>query len=378
MLPETTLDIPVIVLLLKGLVFLFLTLQLVIVFPKYEVKEKLIILLVLLFVILIGISTKRFGTVFSMYALIVGAKGIEFKRILKVYFVTGSTLCLTVVLMSYFGLIENRGFISYGHGISEISTIRYCMGYVWPTDFATHTFFVLFAYWVMKDGRMTIMSLLSFSIIIYLVYRISDSMLGCGCMLLLILFSFILKIRRSYVLKHSPIGTYSFKKECLWASYIPVLFVIMTYATYYYDSTDLNWIALDTALSGRLHISQDALEKEGITWLGQEYELMGGDTIKDLYNYIDSSYLQALVIYGIVFSLMLLLSYVYITSKAYRREDYTFLYAVLVAGVSGAIAQHFLQICMNPLWLAITAQFMPNNLNRKESLPQISNKGIGS
>lgn len=369
MIPETTLVIPDLLQIIKGFMFLFITIQLTLAFPKYDIFEKQLILLVFLLVILIGNSTQRFGTVYSMFALIVGAKSIDFKSILKVYFITGSIICSTVVIMSYMGLIENLGFISDGHGISETSTIRYCMGYIWPTDFATHVFFVLFAYWILKDGRMTILSLLSFSLVLYMVYHLSDAMLGCGCILLLIIFSFILEIRRYAIIKYTQLGDYSFVKKILWMSYIPVLFAVMTYATYSFDSTDPNWMATDLVLSNRLSISQDALEKEGFTWFGQEYKMIGGDAVKTLYNYIDSSYLQALVIYGIFFSILLLLSYTYMVGQAYKRRDYTFLYATLVAGISGAIAQHFLQIFMNPLWLAVTAQFVSDEMSKTEVPP---------
>lgn len=366
MIPETTLDIPDFLLILRGLVFLFITIQLAISLPKYEESEKQIILLVFFFVILIGISTQRFGTVYSSFALIVGAKDVDFRSILKVYYKTGAILCIIVVLLSYYGVIENRGVLSEGHGLSETLTIRYCMGYIWPTDFATHVFFILLAYWIEKGGRMTIFRFLTFSAVIYVVYRISDSKLGCGCMILLLFFSFVLRIRQWLVSKSFNISRYSFIKKILWMSYIPVLFAIMAYATDSYDENDLNWIAADIVLSGRLHIGQEALEKEGYTWFGQEYELFGGESDKNLYNYIDSSYLQALVIYGIVFSILLLLSYMYIVSQAYNRKDYSFLYAIIVVGISGAVAQHFLQVYMNPLWLALVANVSAYNENSEQ------------
>ena len=154
-------------------------------------------------------------------------------------------------------------------------------------------------------------------------------------------------------------------------SYIPFLFAIMAYISSSYDEADPNWIIVDVALSGRLHISQEALDKEGYTWFGQEYELIGGEADENLYNYIDSSYLQALVIYGIVFSILLLLSYIFIVGQAYKRKDYTFLYAIIVVGISGAIAQHFLQVYMNPLWLALTANVMvPNADSQQEDTMQ--------
>ena len=382
MIPETTLAIPDMLQIIKGFMFLFLTMQLALAFPKYEILKKLLVLVVFLLVVIIGVSTERFETVYCMFALVVGSKGINYKSIVRVYYITGLIFCLSVVLMSCFGFIENLSFLTDVHGASEQSTIRYCMGYIWPTDFATHVFFILLAYWILEDGRMTIVRFLCFLLITYEVYRLSDSRLGCGCILLLIVFSFILKIRKWLTLKHNRIVRYSFIKKIVWMSFIPVLFSIMTYATYSFEPNDPKWFAIDLALTSRLSISQDALEKEGFTWFGQKYEMVGGDAIKTLYNYIDSSYLQALVIYGAIFSVLLLLSYIYIAGRAYERRDYVILYAIIVAGISGAIAQHFLQIFMNPLWLAVTAQFVYDEMSKKEFLPSQSGvsltKGVES
>ena len=53
MIPETTLELPVLLPILRGLVLVIITIQLIIAFPKYETLEKQIILLVFFFVILI-------------------------------------------------------------------------------------------------------------------------------------------------------------------------------------------------------------------------------------------------------------------------------------------------------------------------------------
>ena len=355
MIPETTLDVPTIDFFLKVLMFLLLTVQLVVVVHRYTPTLQLLIVLLFPIVVLIGASTTRWGAVYSLYVLVIGAKDIDFKKILKVYFRVGAFICISVVSLSLAGVIENKGIFFESHGFSESAVIRYCMGYIWPTDFATHVFFILLSYWLLKDGRMTGLRILFFLLISYLVFYYTNAMLGTGCVLLLIFASFFVRLNfkmKSRILKHKII-------VCLlrvfWVSYIPFMFFLSVWLTASYDSRDIFWIALNAMMTGRLSISQEALQSEGFAWFGQEFKMMGGETASGLYNYIDSAYLQSFIIYGIIFSCILLLSYIYLCNKAYKAHNYPFLYAVLVAGVSGFIAQHFLQIFMNPLLIALTA-----------------------
>jgi hypothetical protein len=84
--------------------------------------------------------------------------------------------------------------------------------------------------------------------------------------------------------------------------------------------------------------------------------MYGGDNSGALYNFIDSSYLQLIVLYGIVYTVIYLLLFSIVGYQSYKRCDRVILVALLVAGFSGIISQHFLQIYMNPLLVALTAK----------------------
>ncbi len=356
MLPETTIEAPeVIELLLKATMFFVLSLQLVIAFPKYSSPQKLLIILLFIAVVGIGYSTTFWGTIYSLFALVVGAKGIDYRKILNVYFKVGGLLCLTVVTLSLSGFIENRAVLSEGHGFNESTTIRYCLGYIWPTDFASHVFFILLSYWMLKKCHLNLLRIFLFVSVSYSVYSYSDSKLGSGCILLLVLISIYLSVKEKIFRRFNFFPKSTLFARFVWSLYIPFLFFISVWATASYDEGDLLWIAVNASLSGRLSLGQEMLQKEGFTWFGQEIHLSGGLTDANLYNYIDSSYLQSLIIYGLLFSITLLYAYMVLANRAYKRNNVVFLYAMFVAGISGVVAQHFIQIFMNPLLISLTA-----------------------
>ena len=125
------------------------------------------------------------------------------------------------------------------------------------------------------------------------------------------------------------------------------------WATAAYEPTNLTWIAIDLVLSGRLDFGQEALSNYGIPLLGQLYRLQGGEIDANMYNFIDSSYLQLFIIYGLFYTFLILIAYCIFGYQSYLRRDYVILIALFVAGISGAIAQHFIQFFMNPLLLLL-------------------------
>ena len=116
------------------------------------------------------------------------------------------------------------------------------------------------------------------------------------------------------------------------------------------------WVIINTLFSGRLRIGHEAMADYGTKLFGQYYVQYGGQNAGDYYNFIDSSYIQLVVIYGIVYTALFIIAFIVVAYKAYKRKDMVLLLAIFVAGISGAIAQHFLQIYMNPLLLALTTK----------------------
>ena len=114
---------------------------------------------------------------------------------------------------------------------------------------------------------------------------------------------------------------------------------------------------IDVLLSGRLSLGKEAFETAGIPLWGQFYEMFG--SVRDYgaaYNYLDNSYVQLLVINGLIYTGLLVIAYMYIMKEAYRRRDFLLMYSIFFAGVSGLIAQHFIEMYMNPFLIALFAK----------------------
>ena len=316
-----------------------------------ELSPWSMILSLILFVLalLIGYNTDSLFLMFFLFASVYGARGLLYSDILKVYFRTSAIFCLSILLLCYLGYVKNKIDYAFGREMLAESAERNSFGYVWPTDLASHIFFILLAFWLLKKGRLSIMSLIFYLLVTYWLLVYTDARLGCGCILLIILFSIYLRFQSTFP---SLLNALFGRITIVW---IPILFLGSILITINYDSSDLVWVGLNVILSGRLRIGQEMFDYAGVTLLGQVVEMNGGDVMGGEYSYIDSSFLQSIIIYGVIFSVILLVAYVCVSYKAFKRNDFVFLCAVFISGLSGFIAQHFLQIFMNPLLIALFA-----------------------
>lgn len=344
---------------MKVISLLLLSANWVISLTKYKDSHQIILLFGALAVTVLVGSNAGFQKdenllyeVLIAYLLVFGAINIDYQKIIKIYFKTGAIFCAITVSSSLLGIIENTLAVSDREealGLSD-SIDRYCLGYGWSTNMANHCLFILLAYVLYIRRCLNIKEIAIFFCIMNFVLLKTGSRMSFVCILLIILLSVLLNSGWGRRIITSRFACF------LVIISIPFFAFVSYLATASYDETDLFWVGTDLLLTGRLHIGNEALVSTDITLWGQEY-LMFGSAINDgfAYNYIDCSYLQLIVIYGLVFFCLMILAYVYISRQAYLRKDYIFMYVVLVAGISGMIAQHFIELYMNPLLIALFA-----------------------
>lgn len=335
---------------LKVVGMLVLGMRLIIIFHTYSSLLKLIILLSFSISLIVGVFSDQLFLLVLTFEAIFGAKDIDYRKILKIYFVVGGIFSVMIILLSSVGLIENRILYSFHLGLDEGGIYRHCFGYKWPTNFATHVFFVLLAYWMYIDGKISMSIGAIYTVIAVWIMKYADARLGSGCIILILLFSFCDVFFKKHVVIQS-----AFYKICIW--WIPLMFILTIYTVSQYDSFNMVWVAINLILAGRLELGNFIWTTEAIPLFGQKYEMYGGDEAGNLYNYIDSSFLQYIIIYGIIYSACIAFAYWYIGKRAYRKQYYIILYALMLSGINGFIAQHFTQIYMNPALIAAIASF---------------------
>lgn len=334
--------------------------------PKYEGNKPLLICLIGFLVFLAGYNSENITVLLLSFTMVVGAKGVLFRDIIRVHFIFGLCFCLFNIVGRELDLIPKTNLIRGNEREGTLGDIvaREDFGYGFPTDFALHVFYILLDYWILKNRRLRWLEVLVYIYLAYFVIRYSDARLAAICILLIVILSFVSPLfqKRAFCFRYIIIPFFII---C-----IPLFAMISIGATIMYDDTDFYWIGADLLFSGRLHLGQDAMQEAGISLFGQTYTMygMGNLGVGDEYNYIDCSYLQSLVFWGVFLTVILVLLFAKICKSASICRDFILLSAVFVAGISGIIAQFFYFLAYCPLLIALTAQLQDNDAN--ESFPE--------
>lgn len=326
---------------------LLLTIKLVTTLPSFSLR---ICAASFFFLIISVIAGRHSGTLMLLsftYLTIFSAKGVLFKDILKTYLCIGGVFCLLTMLASVVGILENRVKETTIRELVSSGLDRYSFGYKYTTNYANHVFFILLAGWCYYYGRINKLVLLSvYTCLAIFVFIYTDCRLSSFCILLIVVFSVLSDSKKivTYIYDHKLFGW-------VFVLVIPLFCFLSIYSSYAFNPSNEYWSLLNIILSFRLSIGQDALVWAGIPLFGQVYEMYSGDVDKEFYNYIDSSYLQSSVIYGAIYTICICYLSASVCRKAYKERNTHLLFAVVAAGVSGLVAQHYIQIYMNPILL---------------------------
>lgn len=123
-------------------------------------------------------NVKRIFT-FSMGIFVLGARNVDFKRIIKIYFYVGMLLLAFVVISAMGGLIRN---LVYRRDMTNI--VRQSFGIAYPTDFAAHVLYLILAYAYLKFGKIKWYDYAVFLAVAVFLVKFSDARLSAYAIIL--------------------------------------------------------------------------------------------------------------------------------------------------------------------------------------------------
>lgn len=316
---------------------------------NYQGGQLFVLFFVALLTVIVGVNAQQTGLLTLSFLLVVGAKNINFESILRVHLYAGLTICLISVLGSYSGLITNKIFY-LGEGSMEMlgSTTykRYSYGYVWPTDCANHISYLVLSYWLLKKGVLKWFEICAFLCVFWFVLISPQARQAAFIILLILLTSVYFYFLRRYQKQISR------KFVSFLIKSIPLFAFLSILTTIRYKETSPLWLVVNMFFNGRLKLGQDVINQYGIPWLGQYIKMIGADANATFYNYVDSSFVQMYLLWGIFLTTLLIGMFYVMCRNAASRNDLPFLFAVLFAGLSSITSQYLFQIMMCPLLLA--------------------------
>ena len=288
------------VVLLLGLRFLY----------KMRVSYKYLILSILLLLsgVLVYFQTNRLNfLVYSM--LLVLLVNVDMKVVLRNYVVVAGILVVGVFLLSLVGMVPNLQY-------NRAGVIRNSFGFIYPTDFASHCFYLFLAIsYLLKDKLIWTRTLFGFVLSAFII-KYCDARLNALSILLATVIFIYFYYSKEKKLKIFALFPYS---AVIFAS-------VVTYLSYKFSWSDPFLVSINKLITGRLALGRNAFNTFEVHLFGTrnvQFIGSGGKTESVIgYNYVDSSYVQMLFTYGIVPVVLLIVIYVVASRKQYKDGQY--------------------------------------------------------
>lgn len=288
-----------------------------------------------------------------MSILIVSMYGISYRKLLKYYMQIVCSVFAVAFIFSIFGWIENLQFVR------PTGEIRNSFGFIYPTDFAAHVFYIYMIGLVFAQRVHPTVKLVLGVFLSGFVYYFSDARLDSATILIGAIFIYVLDKEYKWL-----------KNIIQYFPYVTACFAgVMIFLMFIYDQSNPVLKFLNSILSGRLQLSKNMLLKEGLNFFGNNIKLIGWgggeEVIKGTYNFLDSSYIQILFIYGIVFLIISLFLYTKMAQSMYRIKNYHILVITAIIALNSMVAHHFLAIHYNVLFYLMFASFEKHQVYRR-------------
>lgn len=259
--------------------------------------------------------------------LIMGARKVDFIKILK-HFAVVASFCLLITFIAYFlGIANSPVLVRDG-------VIRYTFGYKWPTDLAELITFILMSelYICMHRKKR-----LSFRIPIYIIvglfsYYVINARLASTAIFALIPLSLFYKskiFQKSKLVKSILV---LFMPICVLLS----IFLVTLYTRF---PKSIFLVNLDNLLSHRLYLEVTGVKLYGYTIFGQN---IVDDYIVRFHNswfYIDSSYYIFLLEYGIALLIFLCMMYIVFVKRCLQIQEHILAIMLSISCIIGLVAQ---------------------------------------
>lgn len=320
MLNRTLPNIPVVLLIcvVLLLIFRFLFIKK---FSSFYIVSSILLILTSIIVFL-----RTGGTNFLLYSLlIILLYQVDVDVVLKTYVGVSGTIVLLIFLLSILGVVPNLQFAQIR---SSSLVVRNSFGFIYPTDFASHCFYLYTAIsYIFRKKFIILRTALGFGLA-YFIIRYCDARLNAASitvMALIFLYFYFRndKQRRLFALLPLSAGIAS---------------SVMIYLSSKFTWSHPMYVALNNFFSMRLHLGHEALKKYAVQWFGIRgisFIGYGGRTESVLsYDYVDSSYVQMLFTYGMIPVLLLVVLYIVRSWSLYRKKNYLLLTALSLIAVN--------------------------------------------
>lgn len=329
---------------------------LLVVFFSFLINRTVKILLLYIILAVIGVvvalSSSRIFEIVLVIAFFTAGRNIKSDKLLKNYFAVALGTILFTLFLYVIGIYEYDAFVSGGR-------TRLYLGFTYTTYLPNYFFHLVLVYFVLKKKSIKIKDTLAIIILNLIIYRLTDTKAVYYEMYLLLLLMWGLRIApaiyRGRVFKMGTLAV------------MPILATLSIWLSYIYTTSNYILLFLNQLLSTRLSLGHLALERYGMTWFGSKTAWVTGRygiERTEAYFYVDSSYLNIALSFGVITRMLVLVGFYVLNRKALVEHQYALCVALIMLAVHSFSDPQLFDLKYDPFLILVGTAIL-----RKEALP---------
>ena len=300
-------------------------------------------------ILIVGIISWRLtGQSYPMKLAAVIASGIniKFETLLRIYMsIVGGILILSLIL-SLTGVIQNLTYMRIRDGHMYV---RQSFGSIYPTNFASHLLYLyLFLAYLRREvfgiGMLSLGWGASVFVYIYNDARFNAVLLAIAATL------FYMASKQWLPRRLIRVSVISF----------PVMGFVSIILAKVYNPSNTFFLMFNKFLSNRLYLMHKMFEDNPLRIFGQKVKLFGfGRTteLPEIYNYIDNSYFQIALLYGVAFLICILVLFTLLHYQAIKYKNVFLVVILVIVSLSSFVEENLISISYNILCISFFANF---------------------
>ncbi|MDT9607485.1 polysaccharide polymerase [Lactobacillus paragasseri] len=317
--------------------------------------DKVICLVLFVFLILILTKNQSPLTFLATFSLIIVAGNFNFHNILKTYLHFTGLLLLLVISLYYLGKIPPAMIAGLN------LRMRTSLGFSYYTYASQLLFYFTLAYVVYKNRTITYWELALLELANLFIFYSTNTRNPFTLSTFFIICIFINKLVKDkfFSLELKPL-------KYIFMFIFPICFVSLVIITFYISANKFE--EYNTLLSGRLWLNRLGIERWGIHVLGQKiaFNTFSNGVVSNNYDFIDSSYFQMLLVNGWLFFGIILILFTQVCREAIKQKNIFLSIALCLIAIHSMFDPQLLMPWYSPFCLLLGNTFairkLGNNL----------------
>lgn len=312
---------------------------------SFNVKHLIVSLLLVATFTFTTFTTGR-KNLFLYCFIILCAESVDFKKIVKVSVAATFSAVAVVILSSYAGILRDY---TYNHS----GSIAHSLGFTYYSAYPYIIFFNMIGYMYVRKKKLTWAEIIFFWLLNSYIYKVSTLRLSYY-LALFVIGLYIVLIKFDF----GNINSRLFRYISLIA--YPFTFIFTIVCALKYNPESAIWVKLNEALSSRISLSHTAFARYNVTLFGQHIEnnnMVNQRIVYMNYFYIDSGFVYAILGYGLVFTVLVLIMYSLLFNHVCRKNDKMLFIWLFVLMIFTIINNVWINITYNPILLLFIKAF---------------------